>query len=211
MDNLISQILAGLKAPLDQLEAWLWAPGETAASLAAFGVYLLTILAGGLAAIGSRNLVRAMMVLIVAFLGVAGMYLLLACPFLAFMQLLIYIGAVGVLVFFAIMLTNNTSLGDEAKLPRPSNAVLGLLALAAPLAAIGPVIVLHAPTLGALPYAATPAGDLGRALLAEDLVPFELISIILLAAMAGAVFLAWPGPKGAKGGAKGPSKGGPAA
>jgi NADH-quinone oxidoreductase subunit J len=195
MDNLINQLIQGLKAPLDQLEAWLWLPGESAASLAAYGVYLLIILAGSLLAVGARNLVRALMGLILAFLGVAGMYLLLACPFLAFMQLLIYIGAVGVLVFFAVMLTNNTSLGEEAAWPAPSNAVFGLLALVAPLAALGPIIVLHAPSLGARPYSATSAADLGRGLITGDLVPFELISIILLAAMAGAVFLAWPGSK----------------
>ena len=193
MDNAISQILAAFKAPLDQLEAWAsaWLPGEALAALAAFAAYALILLVGGLMAIGSRNLVRAMMGLILTFLGVAGMYLLLACPFLAFMQLLIYIGAVGVLVFFAIMLTKNTSLGEESKLPNVSNAAFGLLALIAPLAVIGPAIIIHAPALGAKPYSATPTGDLGRGLITNDLLPFELISIILLVAMAGAVFLAW--------------------
>ncbi|MDR2422599.1 MAG: NADH-quinone oxidoreductase subunit J [Deltaproteobacteria bacterium] len=107
----------------------------------AFTFYVLLILAGGFTAVLSRNLVRATLGLIVTFLGVAGMYLLLASPFLAFMQLLIYVGAVCVLIFFAIMLTKNTSDGDEARWPRPGNAVLGLLAGLAPLAVAGPIIV----------------------------------------------------------------------
>jgi NADH-quinone oxidoreductase subunit J len=197
MDKIIESVLAAARAPLDALEALMagWLPGQQIAALAAFGVYVLLIASGGLAAIGSRNLVRAMMGLIVTFLGVAGMYLLLASPFLAFMQLLIYVGAVGVLVFFAIMLTRNTSMGEEARLPGVWEALLGLAAFAAPLAVLGPMIVLHAPGLGAKAYQATPTKELGRGLITADLVPFELISIILLVAMAGAVFLAWAGPR----------------
>jgi NADH-quinone oxidoreductase subunit J len=193
MDKAISQFFAVLKAPLDQLEAWAsaWLPGEALAGLAAFGVYALIILAGGLIAIGSRNLVRAMMGLIVAFLGVAGLYLLLASPFLAFMQLLIYVGAVGVLIFFAIMLTKNTSLGEEMSLPRISNGFFGLLAFFLPLLVLGSVIISKAPELGSKPYSQTPTAELGRGLVTTDLLSFELISIILLVAMAGAVFLAW--------------------
>jgi NADH-quinone oxidoreductase subunit J len=200
MQEIINQIIEGclavLKAPLDAIEAWLaaWLPGESIAALAAYAVYFLIIVFGGLLSIASRNLVRAMMGLILTFLGVAGMYLLLASPFLAFMQLLVYIGAVGVLVFFAIMLTKNTSLGDEAKLPKVSNGLYGFLAFLAPVAVLGPMIVFHAPALGARTYTATSAGDLGRGLITTDLAAFELISIILLVAMAGAVFLAWPGP-----------------
>ena len=195
MDNAISTVFSDLGNLLNRLQDLLWQPGEAAVSLAAFGVYLLIILFGGLLSIGSRNLVRAMMGLIVAFMGVAGMYLLLACPFLAFMQLLIYIGAVGILVFFAVMLTKNTSMGEEARMPAVSNLLYGLAAFLLPLLVIGPMIVLHAPALGGVPYEATPTADLGLGMLSTDLLPFELISIILLAAMAGAVFLAWPGHK----------------
>jgi NADH-quinone oxidoreductase subunit J len=92
------------------------------------------------------------------------------------------------------MLTRNTSMGEEAAFPAVSNALLGVAALVAPLAVLGPMIVLHAPALGARAYRATSAEELGRGLVSTDLVPFELISIILLVAMAGAVFLAWPGP-----------------
>ncbi|MDR1656488.1 MAG: NADH-quinone oxidoreductase subunit J [Deltaproteobacteria bacterium] len=193
MDQIITHFLAALRAPLDALEGLIasWLPGQQVAALVAFGVYVLIILAGGLLAIGSRNLVRAMMGLILTFLGVAGFYLLLASPFLAFMQLLIYVGAVGVLVFFAIMLTKNNTQGEEANLPKLSNGILGFLAGLAPLVALGPLIVLYGPKIGEKSYQATDTAILGRGLITTDLVSFELISIILLTAMAGGVFLAW--------------------
>ncbi len=63
-------------------------------------------------AVLARSLVRALSGLIVTLFGVAGMYLLMAAPFIAFMQILIYVGAVTVLIFFAIMLTR-TSEGES--------------------------------------------------------------------------------------------------
>ncbi|MDR2442818.1 MAG: NADH-quinone oxidoreductase subunit J [Deltaproteobacteria bacterium] len=197
MDRIISQILSAIRAPLDALETMLaaWLPGQEIAALVAYALYVILIIAGGLIAIGSRNLVRAMMGLILTFLGVAGLYLLLASPFLAFMQLLIYIGAVGVLVFFAIMLTKNTSFGEEASFPKLPNIILGFLAGLAPLAVLGPIMIIAAPKIGERTYQATDTAELGRGLITFDLVPFELISIILLVAMAGAVFLAWRRPE----------------
>ncbi|SMP82361.1 NADH-ubiquinone/plastoquinone oxidoreductase chain 6, partial [Desulfonatronum zhilinae] len=61
---------------------------------AAFGVYVLIILFGGLLAVFSRNLVRALVGLVLTLFGVAGCYLLMAAPFMALMQILIYVAAV---------------------------------------------------------------------------------------------------------------------
>jgi NADH-quinone oxidoreductase subunit J len=157
----------------------------------AFAVYVLIILGGGFMAILCRNLVRAMMGLVLTFLGVAGMYLLLASPFLAFMQLLIYVGAVCVLIFFAIMLTRNTNDGQEAKLPSITSVIMGLLVFALPLAVLAPLIIKYAPDLPQVSYGQTETRLLGEGLITTDVLSFELISIILLVAMSGAVFLAW--------------------
>jgi NADH-quinone oxidoreductase subunit J len=196
MNNIISQFfqsVGNLSAELEQSLAPIL-PGQDLTALAAFAVYALIILGGGLTAVLARNLVRAMMGLVVTFLGVAGMYLLLASPFLAFMQLLIYIGAVCVLIFFAIMLTKNTSDGEETRYPAVSNILLAVLAALAPPVLAGPVIYRAAALIPTrIPVDST--ANLGEGLLSMDLVPFELISVILLAAMAGAVFLAWPHPK----------------
>ena len=193
MDQAIEKILALIWSPFNSLDAWLseYLPGQEAAALIAYAVYVLIILAGGLLAIGSRNLVRAMLGLVLTFLGVAGMYLLLASPFLAFMQVLIYVGAVCVLIFFAIMLTRNTSEGEEVKLPGPGAAICGLLALALPLLTLGPLIIMNVPKLTLVPYDQTETKLLGQGLITEDVFSFELISIILLVAMAVAGFLAW--------------------
>ena len=75
-----------------------------ALALIAYGFYLALILVGGLAAVRSRNLVRALLGLILTLFGVAGMYFLMAAPFMALMQILIYVGAVSVLIAFAVML-----------------------------------------------------------------------------------------------------------
>ncbi|MDL2210216.1 NADH-quinone oxidoreductase subunit J [Desulfovibrio sp. OttesenSCG-928-O18] len=155
----------------------------------AYAIYLLIIIGGSACAVFSTNLVRAFVGLIATLFGVAGMYLLLQSPFLAFMQLLIYIGAVSVLIFFAIMLANARSDGDEAA-PVPANRiVISVLSALAPLALLVPPIFMH-PASDALVPTTVTIHELGRGLMNEYVLPFELISIILLVSMAGAVFLA---------------------
>jgi NADH-quinone oxidoreductase subunit J len=158
----------------------------------AYGLYVLLIAGGGLWAVLARNLVRAMFGLVVTFMGVAGMYLLMASPFLAFMQLLIYVGAIAVLLFFAIMLVKNTQSGEEMLLPGPGKALNALIAAAAPLLLFGPIIFMNAGNIEqtALPTE-TPLAELGQGLLEYYVLPFEMISVVLLVAMAGGVLLAW--------------------
>ncbi len=159
----------------------------------AFALYVALILFGGLAAVLARNLVRALIGLVVTFLGVAGMYLLLASPFLAFMQLLIYIGAICVLIFFAIMLVKNTSSGEEMRTPSLGQTALALLAGLASLLLFGPVLLLNSGYLspeGVQPTE-TELSALGEGLLTYYVAPFELISVVLLVAMAGGAWLAW--------------------
>lgn len=166
--------------------------GQNALAYAAFALYTLLVLAGGLTAVLSRNLVRALMGLVVTFLGVAGMYLLMAAPFMAFMQLLIYIGAIAVLIFFAVMLVDNTAAGEEASLPGPVSAATALAAAGASFLLFGFLVAKDA---GRLQEVATPAetplAELGQGLLGYYVLPFEMISVVLLVAMAGGVLLAW--------------------
>ncbi|MDR2142442.1 MAG: NADH-quinone oxidoreductase subunit J [Deltaproteobacteria bacterium] len=192
MNDILNNIFHSLARLFADLEAWLapFLPSQDLAAYLAFAFYVLLLLGGGLVAVLARNLVRATLGLIITFLGVAGMYLLLASPFLALMQLLIYVGAVCVLIFFAIMLTKNTSDGEEARCPRLSNLSLAGLAGLAPLVVIGPLIYQGTSSLVTRRPADTVA-NLGEGLLSIDLLSFELISIILLVAMAGAVYLAF--------------------
>jgi len=156
----------------------------------AFAFYTLIILGGAVWAVTSQSLVRALVGLIATLLGVAGMYLLLNAPFMAFMQILIYVGAVCIIVFFAIMLTRAHADGEESA-PVPIRQYLwSLLAVLAPAAVISWVILKRP-----VPSLSTPVEvsleKLGQGLLEPYFLAFELISVVLLVAMSGAVLLAW--------------------
>ncbi|QJB58309.1 NADH-quinone oxidoreductase subunit J [Pseudodesulfovibrio sp. zrk46] len=156
----------------------------------AFGIYTAFIILGAGFAVTSQSLVRSLVGLITTLVGVAGMYLLLASPFMAFMQLLIYVGAVSVLIFFASMLTHAEQGGDEASGAPMKTYVLGLAATIAPASVLGwmlmknPVPSIEVPTEVSIKV-------LGSELLGSYFLPFELISVILMVAMSGAVLLTW--------------------
>jgi NADH-quinone oxidoreductase subunit J len=82
-------------------------------ALFAYALYLAIIVIGGFVAVTNPNLVRALVGLVAAMFGVAGMYFLMNAPFVGLMQLLIYVGAISVLIFFAIMLTRPPAGGEE--------------------------------------------------------------------------------------------------
>src|SRR3990170_8990267 len=78
---------------------------EDAGSIAAFWVLAVLTVGSALMVAAARNLIHAVVALIVSFLGVAGLYVTLSADFVAVTQVLIYAGAVSVLIIFAIMLT----------------------------------------------------------------------------------------------------------
>ncbi len=156
---------------------------------AVYGFYLFVIVVGAAFASLNPNLVRALVGLVFSFMGVAGMYVLMQAPFLAFMQLLIYVGAICVLIFFALMLAQADGKGDEVGASSWKTwraLIVGLL----PLAVLAPALVLR-PTDSIFRPDVVPVPELGRRLLGDFVLPFELISVILLVAMAGGVFLVW--------------------
>lgn len=150
-----------------------------------FGMYALIILGGGLMAVGSTSLVRALVGLIFTLFGVAGMYLLLNAAFMAFMQLLIYVGAVCVLIFFALMLAR----GETAS-PTNRQCLFGFLAGVVPAALVSFLIIQNPAASHSTPVEVSLA-ELGKGLMNEYLLAFELISVVLMVAMSGAVLLAW--------------------
>ncbi|CCH48045.1 NADH-quinone oxidoreductase subunit J family protein [Pseudodesulfovibrio piezophilus] len=156
----------------------------------AFCIYTLVILGGSIVAVSSSSLVRALVGLITTLIGVAGMYMLLATPFMAFMQLLIYVGAVSVLIFFAVMLTRAERGGDESGKAPMKTYVFGLAATLAPAGVLGWLIMTRPVQSLAVPTEVT-IKQLGGELLGSYFLPFELISVILMVAMSGAVLLTW--------------------
>jgi NAD(P)H-quinone oxidoreductase subunit 6 len=146
-----------------------------------------TVWAAAVVVLG-RNIVRAAVALIFSFCGVAGLYVLLEAPFLAAVQVLIYVGGITILLLFAIMLTSQIS----STTVRAINEQVGLSAVAALGLLLG---LVYAAVRGIGVFAAPPSLPetspfLGRALLTTYLLPFEAVSILLLAAMVGAIILA---------------------
>lgn len=133
----------------------------------------------------SRNLLHAVLFLILSFVGIAGFFVLLSADFLAMAQVIIYVGAIAVLVLFAILLTPRASRDNgETKMLLP--AVLLSICLAAVfLFVINDAnwsTVSQSPGLG--------AAELGEALLTTWVLPFEIASVLLTAALVGAIMLA---------------------
>lgn len=155
-------------------------------ALFAYALYLAIIVGGGFVAVSNPNLVRALVGLVAAMFGVAGMYFLMNAPFVGLMQLLIYVGAISVLIFFAIMLTRPPAGGEEQTPSR--RRPMAILAAAAPVALLVAVCFKAFEQTVDVP-AETGIKELGQGLLGTYGLAFELISVVLLVAMAGAVLL----------------------
>jgi NADH-quinone oxidoreductase subunit J len=151
--------------------------------------YLLAIVVVGSALVVafSRNIVRSAFALLGAFFGVAGLYVYLSADFLAAIQVLVYVGGILVLILFAVMLTSRIK--DVTVTNRSAGRPVGLL-LAGALLAFLLAVALKTPWAvdpGA-GYAASTA-SMGDALLGQYVLPFEIVSVLLVAALIGAVTL----------------------
>ena len=145
----------------------------------AFAFYALIICGGSIMAVISRSLIRSLVGLIAVMIALAGMYLLLAAPFIAFMQILIYVGGVSVLIFFAIMLTRASPDGDEAPGSSFRRGFHALLAMLIP-AGVLSVMIVKNPEKGLAVPVEVKTALLGKGMLGAYLLPFEMISVILV-------------------------------
>ena len=154
-----------------------------------FGLALVAI-ASALGLLLSKNAIYAALNLIINFVTVAVFYLTLGAPFIALSQVTVYAGAIMVLFLFVIMLLGAEQLGSEAALPwqRPLAFILGgILLFEAAYAIFTRVTGAAGPTELAATYG-SPA-EIGALLFSKYLLPFEVISVLLLAAMVGAIVL----------------------
>ena len=149
-------------------------------------IALLTIASAGMVAF-SRNIIYSAFSLLGTFMGVAGLYIFLGADFVAAVQVLIYVGGILVLILFAVMLTHRIT--DVAITNRAAGRIPALIVVAGLLYFLIQT-VKTTPWLKAkdVVFAATTA-KIGDVFLYEYLLPFELASVILLAAMIGAVVL----------------------
>lgn len=162
--------------------------GSVDPGLVANGAFLLVVgitLAGAAIAVLARNILHAVFGLVLCFFGVAGLYVFLGSEFVGAMQLLIYVGAVCIAIMFAIMLSE--PLYKPAVMPDPMKvglaagvavAVFGIIAL----------FIRGTTWVKAAPVSTDwSAAAIGEALLTRYVVVFELISMVLLVAIIGAI------------------------
>jgi len=149
--------------------------------------------AGALAAVLLKNTVHCALALTLAFAGLALLFLELDAQFAGFAQILVYIGAVAILVVFAILLTRGSETPQETVFSR--NPLVGLVTAAAIFAVLG-WAVLHStnslPGSGGTPSAKPQVTvmDIGNALMGRYVLPLEIVALLLTAALIGAVIVA---------------------
>jgi len=135
----------------------------------------------------SKNIIYNAMGLLVAFFGVAGIYVMLGADFLAATQLLIYVGGILVLLLFGVMLSQRFS---GAEMRTGTLQVLPAILVCAGIAAILLRMIWQTPWQKAEIGAPAPTTkNIGTLFMTDYLIPFEIVSILLLAALVGAAFL----------------------
>lgn len=153
-----------------------------------FYLFAGVTLASAITLVVSRNIVRTAVCLLFTLIGVAGLYFLLAAEFLAAVQLVVYAGGTLILIIFGVMLTSKGPFSNFE--PKPGEVAIAVV--------VG-MVLAFALVLGitSTSFAAneSPAGEypvarLGQVLLGDYLVPFEIVSVLLLVVMIGAAYLA---------------------
>lgn len=132
-----------------------------------------------------RNLLHAVLFLILSFVGIAGLYITLSADFVAVVQVLIYAGAIAVLMIFAVMLTPLSSRDNAGNILQVPALVLSGLVIAA----VTFVVIETDWREASRGSFDTTAAAIGEILLSPYVLPFEIASVLLVAAMIGAIVL----------------------
>ena len=157
----------------------------------AFLIIALLIVAGATAAMRLRNLIHCALALTCALGGVGLLYLLLGAQFVGFAQFLVYIGAVSILIVFAILLTHGMDGGGDTLFSRGRALGWGLSLVV--FAVLGGAVMSSRmlPEGSTEPLASTPAvRQIGDLLMTRYILPLEIMGLLLTAALIGAVLLA---------------------
>lgn len=165
---------------------------EGIATIVFFGVMAITFI-GAVIAVGARNIFHNVLGLALSLFGVAGLFVYLNSPFLAMMEILIYVGAVCIAICFAIMLS------EPLYLPKPPRNPLKVAGAALGASLVAAMLGLLMKKTAWVP-AATRGNDwsvatLGHYLLNQYALIFEVISLVLLVAMLGSIVIAKNGSK----------------
>ena len=164
---------------------------STLLSITQIGLYILMSVSviAAISVVTLPNLFHSALALVGVLLGVAGIYIVLHAEFLAMVQILIYVGAVMTLVIFAIMLTER--LGDKSIRQTNKQSLLAFVTFLAFLFFMFQIIYQTPwPIQKEMLQSSITTFDLAQALLGTYIFPFEVISVVLLAALIGAIVIA---------------------
>ena len=148
----------------------------------------ITIVSGAVV-VFSRNIIYSAFSLMFTFFGVAGIYVLLNADFIAVSQVLIYVGGILVLLLFGVMLTNKV-IDVEMKTGTLQTLPASIIVSATAGVLCGIFYITDWNVNPASPPMATTANALGELLLTSYLLPFEIVSVVLLVALIGAAMIA---------------------
>jgi len=168
------------------------APPQRGSTGEALAFYVLAAIAAGsaLGCVAATNIVRMAMCLLGTLGAVALLYFLMAANFLGVIQLIVYAGGTLIVIVFGVMLTSR-AYGVRLR-PRPSEALAGLVVCAALFVGLVTILVRTTWKPAATEPQVYEVAQIGSELLSTYLVPFELASVLLLAVMIGAAYLAQP-------------------
>ena len=154
-----------------------------------FAIIAIVTIAAGVAAMSLRNLVHCALALTVAFAGLAAVYLQLGAQFVGFTQLLVYVGAVAILIVFAILLTRGSEPPQQPVLS--SGWLMGIVVTVAVLGVLAYAIAKSSVIQSAAPAQAdVTVRQIGDALMNKFVLPLEDVGLLLTAALIGAVIIA---------------------
>ena len=190
--------------------------------------WILSVMAvvGALGVVMVPDLFRAALLLIVVFIAVAGLFILLSAEFLAVVQVLIYVGAIAILIIFAVMLTRDVQHGNlPNRMQMPAAVLAAMLFAALVVAAVDTQweflpaeqqervdlvqtsavttltgdVLTEAGITGPEEQSEVQNAGLADLLISDYVLPFEAVSVLLLAALIGALVLVRPNPGTGKG------------
>ena len=160
---------------------------------ALFWVFACLMVISGLMVVTMKDIIRCGLAMIVCFGSLAGIYVLMGATLIGAAQVIVYIGAISVLILFAIMLTQT----KDAPASLVFQTQAGPAAIAAVIIAVLIALAVAATDWGGVAERITyTANEVSTILFQDFVLPFEIVSVLLLAAVVGAVFLAKREPGG---------------
>ena len=146
-------------------------------------------------AVTSRKIFRAAIWLLFSLVGIAGLYFWMQVEFIAAVQIIVYVGGIVVLIIFSIFLTHQS--GNEMPKPILSNVIFGLLASLFGMGFTYNLISHYGFSIANKPFT-VPVSEIGTQMLSVTehgyILPFEVVSFLLLAAMIGCIVIAMKSP-----------------